>query len=404
MQTGARFGRYRLDRRLNAVGGQEVWAAYDTLTCQHVVIRALAPEAAEDDLSVGEFEHEIELAAQIHDPHVAPIHDFGQIGNRLFIVTALTDGETLQARLRSGPLPVAESIDILEQLSSALNAVRAAGLPIPEVDSADVLVRANGMACLTDVGIATKPRDTAGVHGLSTLLYECLSGRRFPGRSAPLGSLPSGLDAVIARGVTTDAAQRYRSTDELVAAARAAVAPSHKPSNAPSPAVRRNLAVLGGVALVVIVAVVVLASLVSGGGSSPTVAGDSATVTTPAPATTTQAPTPSPVAPPPPPPATTSAAAQPVEPSSAEPAPPVQPAPPPASDGVLPCYSGYTHTPPPDGPCLPAVNPAPPPQNPAPPVPQAPNVLPCYPGYQHTPPPDGPCWAPASGAGPNFRW
>lgn len=103
---------------------------------------------------------------------------------------------------------------------------------------------------------------------------------------------------------------------------------------------------------------------------------------------------------------TAQTAPTPVPPASVPPATVPDPVP----TQVLPCYDGYVHTPPPDGPCLPVDAGAPVPASPSllpPSVPVVPSsavapdavVLPCFDGYTHTPPPDGPCLPVNPGAG-----
>ncbi|MGW4338718.1 serine/threonine-protein kinase [Rhodococcus koreensis] len=450
MQGGALFGRYRLDRPLSVDGAGEVWAAFDTLTSRHVAVRALPPDATEDDEYRARFEREAGIAAHIRNPHVLPIHDFGQIGNRLFLATPITPGTTLRTMLRStGAMEVPRAVAVVEQLASALEAVRAAGLVEPEVASANVLVRDGGLIQLTGVGLPTAVGAASGVYGLTAVLYECLTGMLFPSWSgtelAPrpssvIASVPVGLDVVIARGAAVEPGRRYRSAGELAAAARAAATPPEPAvtlaaDTSPQPAAGLNRVLVpvdwgrrvmvAGLVLAAILAVV--GGVILGSGSyapdvagpapvssaarpassssataptaatNPAVAGRARSVQTP-PQTDTQTETQLADAP-----ALQEAAPRTPTPQSA-PAPAPAPAPASAPAGVvpqvLPCDPGYEHTPPPDGPCwAPGSAPAPTPQSaPAPvPVPAGvvPQVLPCDPGYEHTPPPDGPCWAPA---------
>ena len=408
MQVGALFGRYRLDRSLTVDVSGEVWAAFDTVTSRQVVVRVLPPDATEDDEFCERFERDVGIAAQIRNPHIVPIHDFGQIGNRLFLATPTTQGTNLRTILQTtGPMEVSRAVGVVEQLASALEAVGAAGLVEQEVSPANVIVQDGGLIQLTDVGLPTILGAASGVYGLTCVLYECLTGEAFPTSAVP--TPPVGMAAVIARGTAVDPARRYRSAGELAAAARVA-APPHQPAVEPAPATppidRNRRLIVAGLALAAIIAVAIVGGLIIGSGtSSPHVA-----VPTPSSSPTAMAnPTAAEQVPPVQAPAPTQApvAEAPIQeeaiPTPAPQSPPVVPAPAPPPGAfapqVLPCYPGYEHTPPPDGPCLP---PGSPPANAPAPVPApapapapAPQVLPCYPGYEHTPPPDGPCWAPA---------
>ncbi|WP_072690239.1 serine/threonine-protein kinase [Rhodococcus marinonascens] len=416
MQFGALFGRYRLDLPLSADATGEVWAAFDTITYRHVTVRALPPEITENDEYRDRFEREADIAAHIRNPHVIPIHDFGQIGDRLFLATPHTQGTNLQTMLQStGAMEVPRAVDVVEQLASALEAVRAAGVVEQGLTSANVRVQDSGLICLTDVGLPTNPGEASGVYGLTTVLYECLTGMPFqsssgsespPRPSSMVSTVPVGMDAVIARGMAVDPARRYRSAGELAAAARAVATPTQSalgltPTISPINWSRR--AMVAGLSLAAIIAVAIVGGIIIGSGSSsPDVAGPvasptSARASSPTVAsspTATTNPTAAEQVPPvqAPPPTETQLADTPPPRQAAQPTPTPHPAP-----QVLPCYPGYEHTPPPDGPCLRPGSPPAPAQAPAAPAPQ---VLPCYPGYEHTPPPDGPCLRPGSPPAP----
>lgn len=386
MQVGALFGRYRLDRPLSVDATGEVWAAFDTTTGRNVAVRALPPEVTEDDEYRARFEREAEIAARIRNPRVLPIHDFGQIGTRLFLATPVVEGTDLQTMLRStGAMDVPRAVGVVEQLASALEAVHAAGLVEQEVTSANVLVQGDGNVLLTDVGFPPHPGAATGVYGLATVLYECLTGRLFqssggragaPQSSSAVSDLPAGMVEVVARGTAPEPARRYGSVSELAAAARAAAAPSH-PTGRSVPAVApltRNRRVM------IPVLAAIVAVLVVGGVALGAVSSDDADPTPVPIAVQPASPTSTPSAAP-----TTSTAAE------QEPTPPrteSQAAEVPAQDGEVPPQDA--------APARPAPRSAPPAPAPAPvpapaPAPAGPQVLPCYPGYEHTPPPDGPC-------------
>ncbi|MBD0322408.1 MAG: serine/threonine protein kinase [Aldersonia sp.] len=417
MQVGALFGRYRLERRLSRDVMGEVWSAFDTVDDRRVALRALPEEAADDDDYRDRFEREAAIAAGIDDPHVAPVHDHGQIGNRLYLAMPILNGTDLRTQLEyGGPMEVFRAIDVVVQVATALAAVHAAGLIDQEVTASNVLVQDDGHVYLTDVGLPTDPGEASGVFGLTALLYECVTGQSYPWSAGPKPprpseidpALPIALDEVIARGTAPDRARRYGSGSELVAAARAAAMrgqPVDPVVGSVVPFAMNRRVVLASLAAAAVVVIAVVIGLVVGSGPSPDVVstGQSEAGTSPSeqpvasptdaqPAAANPPAAPPPIEPPPAPVPNTAYLDAP-EPAPVQPivprvAPAPAPAPMPAAPNVLPCYPGYVHTPPPDGPCLPPGSPV---QQQQAPAPAAPNVLPCYAGYVHTPPPDGPC-------------
>ena len=86
------------------------------------------------------FRSEAALAARLHEPHVIPIHDFGEIDGQLYIDMRLVEGPDLATVLRAGPLPPHRVVDIITQVASALDAAHAAGLVHRDIKPANILV------------------------------------------------------------------------------------------------------------------------------------------------------------------------------------------------------------------------------------------------------------------------
>jgi serine/threonine-protein kinase len=267
---GTPFGRYQLIELLGRGGMGEVWKAFDTATRRVVAVKVLPAQLAADPNFERRFRREALAAAGLNEPHVVPIHNFGEIDGRLYVDMRLIEGEDLEHVLTDGPLEAQRAVKIVEQVASALNAAHRVGLVHRDVKPSNILVAEDDFAYLIDFGIArgadetgvtgtgdvvgTWPymapeRFTAGqtgtrsdIYALACVLYECLTSTRpFPGDSVEqqiAGHLtappprPSDtdpgispeLDAVIATGMAKDPGERYATTTELANAARAALA------------------------------------------------------------------------------------------------------------------------------------------------------------------------------------
>jgi serine/threonine protein kinase len=272
--AGPRFGPYVLTAELGRGGMGVVYRAYDTVKGRTVALKVLIPELAADRMFRDRFRRESKRAARLSEPHIIPIHDYGQIDGRLFIDMRLVEGMDLAALLaRDGPLPPTAAAWVNAQVASALDAAHADGLVHRDVKPSNVLVTGHGQsmpfAYLIDFGIARRvdgaslsvgtgtigtlaymaperiggaPGDRrADVYSLACVLYECLTGRQpFTGEmmavmwaqlnvmpSAPTEirpGLPATVDPVIARGMAKDPASRYGTAGELAAAISAATA------------------------------------------------------------------------------------------------------------------------------------------------------------------------------------
>lgn len=279
---GTHFGRYRLQSVLGQGGMGEVWRAYDTETNRVVAVKLLPPQLATDRTFVRRFRREAEAAAQLNDPHIIPIHHYGEIDGRLYVDMRLVEGRDLEETLANGPLAPQRAVHIIEQVARALRAAHKVGLVHRDVKPGNILVGEDDFAYLIDFGIARGADDAgltgsremigswpymaperlmaedadarADIYALTCVLYECLTGNRpFPGDSlesqvtahltlppprpsATRPDLPAELDAVIAKGMAKEPGDRYQTVTELAAAAQEAPLDPETASSAPTQA------------------------------------------------------------------------------------------------------------------------------------------------------------------------
>ncbi|WP_329412531.1 protein kinase [Nocardia vinacea] len=281
-RAGTRFGPYELRALLGRGGMGEVYEGYDTVKDRVVAVKLLPVALAGDPRFQQRFRHESRVAARLAEPHVIPIHDWGEIDGVLYIDMRLVRGSDLRSVLRDkGPLSPTRSVGIIEQVAAALDAAHAEGLVHRDVKPANVLVTPSDFAYLADFGIARSERDpsvtatgqaigsysyiaperfdtapiggTADVYSLACVLFECLTGTQpFPADgmsslirahlSAPpprptskRAGLPGALDEVISRGMAKEPADRYPTAGALASAARAAVSGTSSVPNSDLP-------------------------------------------------------------------------------------------------------------------------------------------------------------------------
>jgi serine/threonine-protein kinase len=269
------FGPYLLHELIGVGGMGEVHRAMDTRRDRWVALKLLPLALGGDEEYLTRFRRESLLAARLRDPHVVPIHDFGEIEGRLFLDMRLVDGEDLGTLLaREGAQPPGRAVHLVGQLAEALDEAHAQGLVHRDVKPSNALVTRSDFLYVVDFGIA-RPVGTTGssltltgvtvgtldymaperftnrpvdartdVYSLACLLHEVLTGRRpFPGQDLPSlmyahlsapppragehqPGVPPALDEVVVRGMAKDPAERFPSAGALAAAAREAIAPT----------------------------------------------------------------------------------------------------------------------------------------------------------------------------------
>ncbi|OBJ54083.1 serine/threonine-protein kinase [Mycobacterium asiaticum] len=284
---GTTFGRYQFLELLGRGGMGEVWRAYDTETQRVVAVKVLTANLANDPTFEQRFRREALAAAGLNDPHVVPIHHFGEIDGRLYVDMRLVVGRDLQDIIAEGALEPERAVHIIEQIASALRAAHRIGLVHRDVKPSNILVTEDDFAYLIDFGIARAAGDshmtgtgnvigtwaymapervTSGqtdprgdTYALGCVLHECLTGSQpFPGSSLeqqigghlslppPRPStlrrgIPEELDNVIATAMAKNPEQRYSTVTDMAAAAREAVTGTRPiPLRRPEPVQQRT--------------------------------------------------------------------------------------------------------------------------------------------------------------------
>jgi serine/threonine protein kinase len=267
---GTPFGRYRPIELLGSGGMGEVWRAHDTAHNNRIVaIKLLAPHLASDRTFVERFRREADAAARLNNPHVIPIHNYGEIDGRLYVDMRLVEGRDLQEVLAGGPLKPERAVRIIEQVARALQAAHRIGLVHRDVKPSNILLHDDDFAYLIDFGIARSAGETgltstgstvgtwaymaperfktgaadarSDVYSLTCVLYQCLTAhlpfpaddreqiafahmsQPRPKPSALQGSLSAQMDQVIATGMAKKTNERFATTKDLADAARAAL-------------------------------------------------------------------------------------------------------------------------------------------------------------------------------------
>lgn len=153
-------GRYVLQSRLGSGGAATVWLADDMVLERPVAVKVLSEALAQDANWLARFRREARLAASLSHPNLVSVYDFEAGPERPYIVMAHMPGGSLYERIQSGDHPEPEQL--VCDLLSALEAIHGAGIIHRDIKPGNVLLAADGTACLTDFGVA-RPEDATSL-------------------------------------------------------------------------------------------------------------------------------------------------------------------------------------------------------------------------------------------------
>jgi serine/threonine-protein kinase len=154
LTPGTRLGAYELIAAIGAGGMGEVYRARDTRLNRDVAIKALPALVANDPERVARFEREAQLLAALNHPHIAAIYGVEEQEGSRFLVLELVEGESLAARLTSGPVPLDDAIEIGREIADALAAAHDKGIIHRDLKPANVMLTAGGRVKVLDFGLA----------------------------------------------------------------------------------------------------------------------------------------------------------------------------------------------------------------------------------------------------------
>ncbi len=263
---------YRIQERLAGGSMGEVYKAEDLGLQRTVALKFLSPELTRDPKARKRFTREARAASALDHPNICTVHEIDVTADgQTFIAMAFYEGDTLKQRIRQGPVPVKELLEVVSQVASGLGKAHECGIVHRDVKPANVLITEGGLVKLLDFGLAKQitthsdyltqsgfalgtptymsPEQALGETvdnrsdqwSLATIVYEALAGKapfRGPSKMAvlfaiinrapePLTSerpdLPPEIDEVLSRALSKNPDHRYETIEEMTAALKSAL-------------------------------------------------------------------------------------------------------------------------------------------------------------------------------------
>lgn len=276
LRPGETIGGYRIQKVLGAGGMGTVYLAKHPNLPRMYALKVLKPELTQDDEFRLRFQREGSLAASLDHPNLISVHNRGEEDGQLWIAMAYIEGTDAAVEVEKGPLVMTmrRALRIITEVGKGLDYAHGQGLLHRDVKPANFLLSgpdpADERVVLTDFGVARSAEDNlhltqtgtfiatmayaapeqllgqpldhrTDIYGLACALMKLLTGyEAFPSPipakvmmghlheppprpSTIRGELPPAIDAVIAKAMAKDKADRYDSCREFAEAATAAL-------------------------------------------------------------------------------------------------------------------------------------------------------------------------------------
>lgn len=145
---------YELKEELGQSRHATVYRARQIAVDRDVALKVIAARFADDVEFIRRFEAEAQIIARLEHRHIVPLYDYWREPGGAYLVMRYLRGGDLRARLTAGALPADEVVELVDQIASALQEAHHNGIIHCDVKPGNILLDENGLAYLTDFGIA----------------------------------------------------------------------------------------------------------------------------------------------------------------------------------------------------------------------------------------------------------
>ena len=145
---------YKISDKLGEGGMGVVYKADDSKLKREVAIKFLPNVISKSKEEKTRFENEAQAAASLNHPNIATIHAIEEKDNQIFIVMEFINGPELKDKIEKGPIPLEESLHIIEQIANGLSAAHQKGIIHRDIKSSNIMLTQSGQVKIMDFGLA----------------------------------------------------------------------------------------------------------------------------------------------------------------------------------------------------------------------------------------------------------
>lgn len=147
--------RYMIVSSLGEGGMADVYLAIDTILNREVAVKVLRGELSKDPVTLLRFQREANAVSKLNHPNVVDVYDVGEYDGKHYIVMEYIRGRTLKQLIsQRGALHQEEAVNIMIQLTSAVQHAHENSIIHRDIKPQNVLVKDDGTVKITDFGIA----------------------------------------------------------------------------------------------------------------------------------------------------------------------------------------------------------------------------------------------------------
>jgi Tol biopolymer transport system component len=138
---------------LGAGGVGEVYRAQDTRLQRTVALKVLSRATEQREDMRQRFEREARAISKLNHPHICTLYDIGRQDGVDYLVMECLDGETVESRIRKGPMPLADILRYGGQIANSLDRAHRSGIIHRDLKPSNIMLTKDGVKLL-DFGLS----------------------------------------------------------------------------------------------------------------------------------------------------------------------------------------------------------------------------------------------------------